>query len=43
MHLVARGFDQIEGQDYHESFAPTVRTETIKAALTMAAKEGMRI
>ena len=35
--LVARGFIQKEGVDYHENFAPVVRYETVRTVLAMCA------
>lgn len=39
--LVARGFSQIPGQDYTETFAPTARTDTLRLFLSMAAAEDL--
>jgi hypothetical protein len=36
--LVARGFSQIPGMDYDQTFAPVVRLETIRAILALAVK-----
>jgi Reverse transcriptase (RNA-dependent DNA polymerase) len=35
--LVARGFSQIFGEDYDQTFAPTVRTDTLRIFLAMVA------
>jgi hypothetical protein len=35
--LVARGFSQVHGEDYTETFAPTVRTDTLRIFLAMVA------
>jgi stage V sporulation protein SpoVS len=35
--LVARGFTQANGVDYHEIFAPTVRVISIRTVLALAA------
>jgi hypothetical protein len=35
--LVARGFSQVHGEDYTETFAPTVRTDTLRVFLAMVA------
>ena len=37
--LVARGFSQVYGIDYSETFAPTVRMDTLRLVLVMAAIE----
>ena len=37
--LVARGFSQIYGIDYFETFAPTVRIDTLRTFLAIAAKK----
>jgi hypothetical protein len=36
--LVARGFSQIPGMDYDQTFAPVMRLETIRAILTLVIK-----
>ena len=41
--LVARGFTQIYGVDYEETFAPTVKYETLRLLLAVAAKLGWHI
>ena len=35
--LVARGFSQVHGEDYTDTFAPTVHTDTLRIFLTMVA------
>lgn len=37
--LVARGFSQIYGIDYFETFAPTVRMDTLRTFIAVAAKK----
>ena len=37
--LVVRGFSQIYGIDYFETFAPTVRIDTLRTFLAVTAKE----
>ena len=39
--LVARGFTQEEGVDYFETFAPTVRCESVRLMLAEAAAKGL--
>ena len=38
--VVAKGFRQIEGVDYDETFAPTVRFESIRSLIAMGVGEG---
>lgn len=37
--LCAKGFSQIQGEDYQETFAPTTRFDTVRIALANAVKE----
>lgn len=39
--LVARGFSQVHGQDYDQTFAPTVRMDTLRMFLAIVAKEDL--
>jgi hypothetical protein len=39
--LVARGFSQVHGTDYSETFAPTVRMDTLRLVLAMVAIEDL--
>lgn len=39
--LVARGFSQVLGKDYNETFAPTVRMDTLRLFLAIVAKEDL--
>ena len=39
--LVARGFTQVKGEDYNQTFAPTVRMDTLRLFLAMVAKEDL--
>ena len=41
--LVARGFSQMPGMDYNETFSPVVRLETILAILALAVAEDWEI
>ena len=39
--LVARGFSQVYGEDYTETFAPTVRMDTLRIFLAIVAAEDL--
>uniref|UniRef100_A0A5S6R0A3 Reverse transcriptase Ty1/copia-type domain-containing protein n=1 Tax=Trichuris muris TaxID=70415 RepID=A0A5S6R0A3_TRIMR len=41
--LIARGFSQIQGRDYDESFAPVVRHETVRILFAVAAMKTMHV
>lgn len=41
--LVVRGFSQTPGADYNETFSPVVRFETIRAVLSVAASERLKL
>ena len=41
--IVARGFSQIPGMDYNQTFAPVVRLETIRAILALAIENDWEI
>eukprot|EP01018_Ginkgo_biloba_P029065 Gb_03166 [translate_table: standard] len=41
--FVARGFSQIEGVDYEETFTPVARYTSIRAVISIAAEMGWRI
>lgn len=41
--LCARGFSQIKGMDYKETFSPTSRYDSIRLILSIAAKENLEI
>jgi hypothetical protein len=40
--LVARGFSQVHGQDYSDTFAPTVRMDTLQLFLAVVASENLK-
>ena len=42
-HFVARGFSQVEGVDYDETFAPVARFSSIKAVISVVAEMGWKI
>jgi hypothetical protein len=39
--LVARGFTQVKGEDYSQTFALTVRMDTLRLFLAMVTKEDL--
>ena len=41
--FVARGFSQVEGIDYNETFAPVVRYTSIRTIMAIATEMGWRI
>lgn len=41
--LVARGFTQIEGEDFHETFAPVAKLVTMRCLISIAAAKGWSI
>ena len=41
--FVVRGFSQVEGVDYDETFAPVARYSSIRAVISIAAKMGWKI
>ena len=41
--LVAQGFSQREGIDYSETFAPVVKSASLRVFLTICARHGWRI
>nr|PNR34787.1 hypothetical protein PHYPA_022685 [Physcomitrium patens] len=42
-HLVARGFNQIQGLDYHETFSPVVRIQSIRLILALAVQLDLHV
>ena len=43
MRFVARGFSQVEGIDYEETFAPVARYTSIRTIISLAASMGWRL
>jgi hypothetical protein len=43
VRLVARGFSQRYGVDYEETFAPTVKYDSLRLILSLAASEGLEV
>jgi len=41
--LVAKGFSQVEGLDFHQVFSPVVRFETVRLMLVLATLENWYI
>ena len=41
--IVARGFEQVQGVDFHEIFAPTIRSKSLHTLLAIGAVEDMEI
>eukprot|EP01018_Ginkgo_biloba_P002260 Gb_17709 [translate_table: standard] len=41
--LIAKGFSQVEGIDYDETFAPTTKMSTIYLILAMATQFGWKV
>ena len=41
--LTAKGYAQVEGVDYNDTFAPTVKTETLRGVLATAIKNDLDI
>ena len=41
--VVAKGFRQVEWVDYEETFTPTVRFESVRALVAMAAGGGLEL
>jgi hypothetical protein len=41
--LVAKGFQQVHGIDYDETFAPVVKMDSIRLALSIAASKGWEV
>jgi hypothetical protein len=42
-HLVARGFEQREGIDFDDTFAPVARMESVRLLFALDAQEGCRV
>jgi hypothetical protein len=43
VRFVARGFSQVEGIDYEETFAPVARNTSIRTIIALAASIGWRL
>lgn len=42
-HVVTKGYDQMEGLDYDQSFSPTIRFESIKQIVALETSKGMEM
>jgi hypothetical protein len=42
-HLVAQGYNQVEGLDFGETFTPVARLEAIRILLAFAASRGFKL
>jgi hypothetical protein len=42
-HLIAQGYNQVEGQDFGETFASMARLEAIRILLSFAASKGFKL
>ena len=40
---MAKGFSQVEGEDYDQTFSPTVRFESIRQLVAMGASKGLHM
>ena len=41
--VVAKGYSQVEGVDYDQTFSPTVRFESIRQMVALGASKGMQM
>ena len=41
--VVAKGYSQVEGMDYDQTFSPTVRFESIRQLVALGASDGMEM
>jgi len=42
-HLVAKGFSQIPGMDFNQTFAPVVRLETLRSIIAETIQRGWKL
>ncbi len=42
-HLIAKGYSQVEGLDFGETFAPVARLEAIRILLAFATSKGFKL
>jgi hypothetical protein len=42
-HLVAQGYNQVEGLDFEETFAPVAHLEAIRILLAFAVSKGFKL
>ena len=41
--VVAKGYSQVEGVDYDQTFSPTVRLESIRQMIALGASKGLEM